>query len=196
MRLSKTAYYADFGIYALVVTGAFIWAITLPNFTMRLKATAASVVGGVVWTLVEYVLHRFVFHGVSPIAALHAMHHVEPRAYIGTPTWLSAGVIVGFIFLPVWFAFSLPVAAGFSAGFAQAFLWYGIAHHLIHHGAPHLLAPLLQGTAKRHSRHHRSLGNGNFGVTTEIWDRVFGTRLIALKQTSSARIFTGSPNGN
>jgi sterol desaturase/sphingolipid hydroxylase (fatty acid hydroxylase superfamily) len=29
----------------------------------------------------------------------------------------------------------------------------------------------------RHARHHHLSDTGNFGVTTEFWDRVFGTTL-------------------
>jgi sterol desaturase/sphingolipid hydroxylase (fatty acid hydroxylase superfamily) len=50
-----------------------------------------------------------------------------------------------------------------------------VVHHLIHHrrgGAP---AGYLQGLRISHLRHHYSPQQGNFGVTTGIWDRVFGT---------------------
>jgi sterol desaturase/sphingolipid hydroxylase (fatty acid hydroxylase superfamily) len=185
MRLSKTAYYADFGIYAVIAVITIIWGITRLNSSVRPSVLAAFVLGGAVWTLVEYVLHRFIFHGASPIAPFHARHHAEPDAYIGTPTWLSASVILGCIFLPTWLIFSLPIAACFSTGFVLAFFWYGIAHHLIHHRAPRLLALVLKEAARRHYRHHRSLRLGNFGLTTDFWDRVYGTRLVA--RTAGAR---------
>jgi sterol desaturase/sphingolipid hydroxylase (fatty acid hydroxylase superfamily) len=177
MRLSKTAYYADFSVYAFIVMGSLIWGITQLNPAKQLEALIAMIVGVATWTLVEYVMHRFIFHGRSPIAPLHARHHAEPRAYIGTPTWLSAAIISCFIFIPVWLILSLPIAAGLGTGFVLAFLWYGIVHHLIHHRAKHL-TPLLREAAKRHFRHHHgAFGHGNFGLTTAFWDRVFATYL-------------------
>ena len=177
MRLSKFAYYSDFGIYALAIFCAILWAITGLKSGTQLEALAAVVVGVALWTLAEYALHRFVLHGDSPFAKLHARHHAEPNAYIGTPTWLSAGIILGLVFLPAWLIFSMPVAAGLSVGFASAFLWYGIAHHRVHHRPLRSLAPFMQAAARRHYQHHNSPGCGNFGVTTEFWDRIFGTRL-------------------
>ena len=144
MRLSKFAYYSDFGIYALAIFCAILWAITGLKPGTQLEALAAVVVGVALWTLAEYALHRFVLHGDSPFAKLHARHHAEPNAYIGTPTWLSAGIILGLVFLPAWLIFSMPVAAGLSVGFASAFLWYGIAHHRVHHRPLRSLAPFMQ----------------------------------------------------
>lgn len=175
MRLSKFAYYADFGFYALAILGVLVWGITRASPSARLDALSASLLGAAVWTLVEYLLHRFILHSGSRIARLHTRHHVSPKAFIGTPTWLSAGIIVGLVFAPTWLAFSLPVAAGLSIGFALAFLWYGTIHHLVHHPTPSIPARLLREASKRHFRHHGSFGNSNFGVTTEFWDRVFGT---------------------
>jgi sterol desaturase/sphingolipid hydroxylase (fatty acid hydroxylase superfamily) len=109
---------------------------------------------------------------------LHGRHHAEPSAFIATPTWISAGVIAAFIFLPLWLLSSVAIATGFSAGFVVAFLWYGIAHHLMHHGAASS-GGLLRGIARRHFLHHRSLGYGNFGLTTQCWDRLFGTCLTS-----------------
>jgi sterol desaturase/sphingolipid hydroxylase (fatty acid hydroxylase superfamily) len=177
VRLSKLAYYSDFGVYAVAVCGAILWAITWSKSSAQLEALAAALVGMAFWTLAEYALHRFVLHGDSPFAKLHARHHAEPNAFIGTPTWLSAGIILALVFLPAWLAFSIPVAAGLSVGFALAFLWYGIAHHLVHHRPLRLLATFMQAAARRHYQHHNSMAYGNFGVTTELWDRIFGTQL-------------------
>lgn len=175
MQLSKRAYYADFGIYAFVVLAVAVWVATWPSPAARMETLLSALVGAALWTLAEYLLHRFVLHSHARIALLHVRHHMTPKAYIGTPTWLSAGIIVGLVFIPAWVAFSLPIATGLSAGFALAFLWYGIIHHVMHHHAPHVLTPLLREATKRHFRHHGSFGNSNFGVTTELWDRVFGT---------------------
>ena len=39
--------------------------------------------------LLEYVLHRWVLHGPSPMARRgHAQHHAEPRALISTPLFV------------------------------------------------------------------------------------------------------------
>jgi hypothetical protein len=60
------------------------------------------------------------------------------------------------------------------------FLWYGLPHHVIHHGNPQLLVRALAGATGRDLQHHRRQGVGNFGVSTSLWDRLFSTSLSTL----------------
>ena len=72
------------------------------------------------WTLMEYLLHRFVLHSIPMFAAMHEVHHDTPVAYVGTPTWLSLGVMVGAIFLPTWALASFNEASGLTVGVTLA----------------------------------------------------------------------------
>jgi len=185
MRLSKTAYYADFAIYGAVITAAVIitgWRSNVHDFSVWLLA----VVGGViVWTLMEYIIHRYVFHQMPVFSPMHGAHHEAPLAFIGTPTWLSLGVIFGAVFLPAWGLGSLNTASGLAVGFMAGFSWYGLVHHAIHHRKPRLIARRLIVASRRHSQHHYSTQPGNFGVTTSFWDRVFGTTLTTSVERSA-----------
>jgi len=185
MRLSKTAYYADFAIYGAVITAAVIitgWRSNVHDFSVWLLA----VVGGViVWTLMEYIIHRYVFHQMPVFSPMHGAHHEAPLAFIGTPTWLSLGVIFGAVFLPAWGLGSLNTASGLAVGFMAGFSWYGLVHHDIHHRKPRLIARRLIVASRRHSQHHYSTQPGNFGVTTSFWDRVFGTTLTTSVERSA-----------
>ena len=177
MRLSKTAYYADFAIYGAVITAAVIitaWRSNLHDFSVWLLAVAA---GATLWTLLEYVIHRYVFHQMPVFSPMHGAHHDAPLAFIGTPTWLSLGVILGALFLPAWGLASLNTASGITVGFMGGFSWYGLVHHAIHHRHPRIIARRLIVASRRHAQHHYSTQPGNFGVTTLFWDRVFGTVL-------------------
>ena len=119
-------------------------------------------VGGVVTlTLVEYVVHRFVLHGFAPIE--HRLHHANPDGAVLT------------IFWQIWICFALVylIAGGaFIAGALIAYAWYLFVHHRAHHGPDKLPLPLL----KHHQSHHR-FANRNYGVSTTLWDHVFGTML-------------------
>jgi sterol desaturase/sphingolipid hydroxylase (fatty acid hydroxylase superfamily) len=119
-------------------------------------------VGGVVTlTLVEYVVHRFVLHGFAPIE--HRLHHANPGGAVLT------------IFWQIWICFALVylIAGGaFIAGALVAYAWYLFVHHCAHHGPDKLPLPLL----KHHQSHHR-FANRNYGVSTTLWDHVFGTML-------------------
>lgn len=175
MRLSKTAYYGDFVVYATIVLvlATSVW--LRGRWPLRLQWLGAFAIGMGVWTLLEYLLHRWVLHQVPIIAPLHDAHHRSPRALLGTPTWLSLAVIWSVFFLPAWWGGSFTLASGLTAGIMMGFLWYGVLHHATHHGRPKLLATRLSGCVRRHARHHYSKRPVNFGVTTALWDYVFGT---------------------
>jgi sterol desaturase/sphingolipid hydroxylase (fatty acid hydroxylase superfamily) len=179
MQLSKTAYYADFAIYAAAVGALFSGAALGGDWADRDKWLTAFAVGMAVWTLIEYVLHRFVLHRVPVIAPMHDDHHHSPRAYIGTPTWVTLTLFVTVVFLPAWRGISFNVASGLTAGVMAGFFWYGVLHHTIHHGRPRALASRVRNIAHRHMRHHYSRREGNFGVTTGLWDWLFRTSLAA-----------------
>jgi sterol desaturase/sphingolipid hydroxylase (fatty acid hydroxylase superfamily) len=117
--------------------------------------------GFVAWTLAEYIAHRFVLHAIATIQ--HGDHHADPQ-----------GPIVR-IFWQIWLAFSvvyLTTAGPVLAGVLVAYAWYLSVHHCAHHNPAALPASLL----KHHLDHHR-FARRNFGVTTKVWDRVFGTIL-------------------
>jgi sterol desaturase/sphingolipid hydroxylase (fatty acid hydroxylase superfamily) len=175
MQLSKTAYYADFAIYAIVLLVLISIAGLSADWAERLKWVAAFTTGGATWTFLEYLLHRFVLHRLPILTAMHAVHHASPRAFVGTPTWLTLAILWLVFFLPTWWGFSFNVASGLIAGVMMGFLWYGILHHAIHHGRPRALAALVSTCAHRHQQHHFSGQPGNFGVTIPLWDYLFGT---------------------
>lgn len=175
MILSRTAYYADFVIYAAAIGALIAIAALEPGWTDRLRWVAAFLVGIASWTLLEYLLHRFVLHRMPIFSDMHAVHHASPRAFVGTPTWVSLSILWLVFFVPAWRGLSLIVGGGLIAGVMTGFLWYGILHHAIHHRRPRFLTARLTASIHRHLRHHYSKIPGNFGVTTPLWDLLFGT---------------------
>ena len=85
MLNGKVGYYADFGIYSMLVVATVAFALR-ESHSDQLTWLAAAIAGGSSWTLVEYLLHRFVLHRMPLIADLHHVHHVTPRSYVSTPT--------------------------------------------------------------------------------------------------------------
>jgi sterol desaturase/sphingolipid hydroxylase (fatty acid hydroxylase superfamily) len=113
------------------------------------------------WTLAEYITHRFVLHAIAPVQ--HGIHHARPQDGIDK------------IFWQIWLAFAVVylIAGGaFVAGVLVAYAWYLHVHYCAHHHSALLPASLL----KHHRDHHR-FARRNYGVTTKLWDRVFGTML-------------------
>ena len=108
-----------------------------------------------------YVVHRFVLHGFAPTE--HRLHHANPDGAVLT------------IFWQIWICFALIylIAGGaFIAGALVAYAWYLFVHYCAHHGPDKL--PLL--LLKHHQSHHK-FATRNYGVSTTLWDHVFGTVL-------------------
>jgi sterol desaturase/sphingolipid hydroxylase (fatty acid hydroxylase superfamily) len=173
----RIAYYADFAVYPVLIVASTLVIAGRSSPRHPVLALGFAVAGVVLWTLLEYFLHRFVLHGDTYIASLHEQHHAWPRAWIGTPTWLSVTAITCIAFLPVLFGAPPIASLSLALGLMAGFFWYGLTHHAIHHGQPQRLARALAVTARRHFKHHCREGSGNFGVTTSLWDRLFQTSL-------------------
>jgi sterol desaturase/sphingolipid hydroxylase (fatty acid hydroxylase superfamily) len=115
--------------------------------------------GAVAWTFAEYVVHRYVLHDLVPTQ--HGLHHANPDGAVLTVFW------------QIWACFALvylTVGGAFLAGALIAYAWYLFVHHCAHHSPGNLPLPLL----KHHQSHHR-FATRNYGVSTTLWDHVFGT---------------------
>jgi sterol desaturase/sphingolipid hydroxylase (fatty acid hydroxylase superfamily) len=138
-----------------------------------LPAFATLALGLLLFSLVEYLFHRYVFHGpVALFARGHLTHHVQPLAYESLPFFLPPLLVLGIAralaaVMPVTYA--LLVAGATATGYAC----YGLAHTVIHH--IRFRSSLGRRWAASHHVHHRHL-EANYGVTTPLWDFVFGTR--------------------
>ena len=178
MRPSKFTYYADFVVYPLVIVGLGIAGVARTTWQDRTEWVCAAVAGFVTWTFLEYVLHRAVLHRKTYFAPMHGQHHASPLAYIGTPAWVSVSVLSACFLLPVWWWVGFNVADGLTVGVMLGYWWYGVVHHVIHHHA-NKSSPDFNDLRAWHLRHHYSPRSGNFGVTTSVWDRIFGTVISA-----------------
>ena len=173
---SKAAYVADFALYGCVVAGlAGVLAVAGPN-GLRASLLALAAAGLASWSLIEYLLHRFVLHGLQPFKAWHAQHHQRPTALLGAPLVLSAGLIATLVWLPAW-AWGGPWQAGaLTLGVSTGYLAYGLMHHFTHHGR--FQNAWLARRRRWHALHHSSqTAPGCYGVTSPLWDHVFGTTL-------------------
>jgi sterol desaturase/sphingolipid hydroxylase (fatty acid hydroxylase superfamily) len=177
MQLTKFAYYADYVAYPLVIVGLSAAALVGATWTSAAEWCLAAVLGVALWTLMEYVLHRIALHRIAYFIPMHGLHHSSPLAFVGTPTWFSILTLSCAILAPTWFALGFTVASGLTAGVMFGYTLYGILHHLIHHRRNSPSPSFLNGLRTWHMRHHFSPQKGNFGVTTALWDHVFGTAI-------------------
>jgi sterol desaturase/sphingolipid hydroxylase (fatty acid hydroxylase superfamily) len=170
---SKVEYYADFGVYLLVIILA---AGYLAGFAPRAawpEIAAVALSGLIGFSLLEYAVHRFIFHGLEPFKSWHAEHHRRPQALIGTPTIVTVAILVVCIFLPVAAIGDRWLGTALSLGMAAGFLGYGWLHHSTHHARAK--TRWMKNRKRVHAVHHASGGVCLYGVTTSVWDHLFGS---------------------
>ncbi len=171
---SPAVYRADFVLYGLVVPLGAALLIAAGPSNRGAELLAAVALGGLGWSLAEYLLHRFVLHGVPPFSHWHAEHHRRPAALIGSPTLLSAGLIAGGVFAPLAWATDPWLGGAVTLGVTAGYLAYTVMHHVLHHWRQRW--PWLMRRQRWHARHHRRAGPpACYGVTSSWWDRAFGT---------------------
>jgi len=173
LEQSKTRYWSDYWVYATIVgVLTFLLCAIAPRAEWP-AITELSAAGLLTWSLIEYVMHRFVLHCVEPFKTWHARHHDRPTALISAPTALSATLITLLVFVPARVASSVWHALSLTLGVTVGYLTYSLCHHATHHWRARGM--WLQERKRWHAFHHARGGGRCYGVTSNIWDRVFGT---------------------
>jgi sterol desaturase/sphingolipid hydroxylase (fatty acid hydroxylase superfamily) len=167
-------------VYLPVVTFFLYQAIETPELAVGVIALT-FVSGLLVWTFTEYILHRYVFHyepksiiGKRLHFLLHGVHHDYPndslRLVMPPVVSLPLAGIFYFLFMAIVGSTYLP---GFFAGFIVGYLCYDMIHYATHHAPMKTKTGLL--LKHHHMRHHYPTDDSNFGVSSPLWDFVFGT---------------------
>jgi 4-hydroxysphinganine ceramide fatty acyl 2-hydroxylase len=139
------------------------------------------VVGLGVWTLTEYVLHRFVFHWMPPGKfgerihfIFHGVHHDYPsdsKRLVMVPT-VSIPLATLFYFL-FYFLLGAVNVAPFFIGFIGGYLFYDLSHYAMHHF--NLKSKFWLELKHHHMIHHYKDDHNGFGVSSKFWDLIFRT---------------------
>ena len=138
---------------------------------------AAALLGAFTWTFLEYVLHRWLGHvkgaKKNPFGKEHVRHHAEGNYF--APSWKKG--LVAAIFLALLCAPALAIAGrvggAYAAGLIGFYGVYEVLHRLEHVWAG--VGPYARWARKHHFYHHFVDARMNHGVTSPIWDFVFGT---------------------
>ena len=172
--MSPTAFFMDFYVYPLLVLACLVIAFATGESGHALGYVLLVLFGYLSWTLIEYLVHRFVLHHVAWLRGMHEAHHHAPNELIGTPTVFSMAVFYCLAYTPAAMIWGRPAAAAWMAGLLTGYLSYVVAHWAVHHvgsGGYRILRRL----KRQHALHHHVSQQRNFGVTTAFWDMVFRT---------------------
>jgi sterol desaturase/sphingolipid hydroxylase (fatty acid hydroxylase superfamily) len=127
-----------------------------------------------VWTLLEYVIHRFVLHRIDPFRRWHLEHHCQPSVPMRTPLWFSMLLVGALVAIPLLWPTNSYVAASFSCGLIIGYVAHEVVHHRLHQGSPPGGDWLT--VRRRHHLHHHDLDEHSaYGTLTDFWDNLFGT---------------------
>ncbi len=157
--------------YTSLATGA----VGVPAFAGLL------LLGVLVWTFTEYTLHRWLFHYTGPrpwqrrmFFVLHGVHHDFPQDADRLVMPLGASIPLGAIFY-VLFRLALgPALAGpLFVGFGLGYLAYDGTHFAVHHFR--MGSRIGRWMKRYHMIHHHTGVDARYGVSSPLWDWVFGT---------------------
>lgn len=177
--LTKTHPLTPAVIYLPIVSYLIFYSLNKLNFkSLTVAGLFAS--GVFSWTLAEYLLHRFVFHfepktplGFKIQFMIHGVHHQypnDPKRLVMPP---AASLILALIFWYI-FRFSFGIYAfSFFPGFVMGYIIYDMTHYAIHHFKPP--KNKLRYLWKHHLQHHYKAPDRAFGVSSPLWDLIFGT---------------------
>jgi sterol desaturase/sphingolipid hydroxylase (fatty acid hydroxylase superfamily) len=137
--------------------------------------------GALLWTLAEYLLHRWVFHYVGPSAwqrrmhfIIHGVHHDYPQDATRLVMPLGASIPMGVVFFTLFRLTMGPVyGAPFFIGFGLGYLAYDGLHFAVHHFRMSSRAG--KWLKRYHMIHHHTGVDARYGVSSPLWDYVFGT---------------------
>ncbi len=143
------------------------------------------------WTLFEYLMHRFIFHwaGEGPRAqkisyVLHGNHHEFPRDRQRLFMPPVPSIIISSVIFLLMYGLMSKYAFVFFPGFLLGYLIYGSMHYAIH--AWHPPFKWMKPIWRNHHLHHYKSDDNGFGVSTHIWDKIFGTGFDLEKEKEDA----------
>jgi sterol desaturase/sphingolipid hydroxylase (fatty acid hydroxylase superfamily) len=164
--------------------------VPMTGWMLYLAATRGMSLGGIalfflcgvaIWTFVEYAMHRFVFHyepksswGKRLHFMAHGVHHDYPQdaSRLVMPPLVSLPLAA--LFYALFYLIFGGVAPAAFAGLLVGYLFYDMLHYATHH------LPMKSGVwlflKRYHLRHHYQDDHAAYGVSSPLWDHIFGTR--------------------
>ncbi len=173
----------------LPVVGSFVilGVVRWPEGFSAVWFVAAFASGvALLWTLMEYILHRFVFHfeprnktQAQILFLFHGIHHFQPhiKTRLVMPPVVSVPLAI-FFYVLFWLVLDVIAGAPYllapvMAGTILGYIAYDMVHYATHH-LP-MKGAVMRFLKRHHMEHHFRTPEMRFGVTTSMWDQVFRT---------------------
>lgn len=161
---------------------------SLDNNPHKLSIKTSNVILGIIlWTLIEYSLHRWVFHMETKKPnkwnctfhfILHGLHHkvpFDPYRLVFPP--FPAVIIATIFYIPI--SVAAPYPKLLLSGGLLGYLIYDMTHYYLHYGNPRVKH--FYQMKRYHYQHHFAHHTLGFGISSPVWDFVFGTSICLRK---------------
>ena len=176
------------------MTPVFVY-VPVILFTAYLAFTDTGFIAGILsflfgtflWTLTEYVIHRWAFHyhpksetGKRVHFLVHGIHHDYPRDATRLVMPLLVSVPLATLF---YFSFNAVFGTyhmGVFSGFLLGYVLYDTIHYATHHAK--MQGKIGSFLKTYHLKHHYGDEHTAYGVSNPLWDYVFSTVPDRLKQ--------------
>ena len=177
--LTRTNFWFPVTMYYVAAAGIFIYGLFTETF-LWWQILLYLTIGLIVFSFVEYLVHRFLFHFPAVtkkqkemLYTMHGVHHEFPRDKdrLVMPPVISVLLAIGFFFL--FHAVIGKIVYLFYPGFIAGYSTYLFIHYAVHAYRPP--NNFLKYLWKHHSLHHYKDTDTAFAVSFPLWDIMFGT---------------------
>lgn len=144
-------------------------------------------IGIFLWSLMEYCLHRFIFHldenlpdnrwAILLHYTIHGIHHAFPMDEHRLVFPPALAVFLLKLFYTLYRYLFDEFGAAFFAGTVTGYICYDLTHYFLHHITP--TSRYFKFLKKYHVMHHYKSSNLGFGVSQHFWDWVFDTMILS-----------------
>jgi sterol desaturase/sphingolipid hydroxylase (fatty acid hydroxylase superfamily) len=165
--------------FYIILIALFLFLEGIFTNSGTLEITKFYLGGLLTWTLMEYILHRYVFHinEYFPFLTrfhyiIHGVHHENPRDRERLFMPPVPGTIIAFFIFSFWYLLFNLNALAFTAGISNGYLLYSYIHYTIHTNPSN---PYFRKLLAHHAKHHFKYPDKAYGVSSPLWDIVFRT---------------------
>lgn len=176
-QLTKTHIAIPLTLYTIISACLIYYGIIEKGFTTPVMIVLFFA-GMFIFTLVEYLMHRFLYHPQTQKMEefshkVHGVHHDYPKdkKRLAMPPILA--LILATFFFIIYRAIMGDYVFGFLAGFLMGYTGYLAIHYSVHiFKVPDNFLKILW---HHHAIHHYRQPERAFGVSSPLWDYIFGT---------------------
>lgn len=178
-RLSRTHISIPITLFVIYSGALLYWSATNTSLNF-LTTVGLFLIGLLTFSLVEYLMHRFLFHMKTYTALrkkaqyiFHGVHHDFPKDKDRLAMPPLASLTIATVLLMVFRFFMGDFVFSFLPGFLMGYAGYLFVHFIVHAYQPP--KNIFRMLWVNHGIHHYKDHTRAFGVSSPLWDYVFRT---------------------